>query len=206
MNETDVTVAANPLTLGRVKAIARRQWYLVVLLALATALGAAEYVELRAPSYVSTVSMYTGIPPAGAGQSSGAVGFPDPVPDATSTQVVDIAAAAAGIPRSALSLSAVLNSDDTEIVIGATAPTPSEATQAVSAAEKAFMGTWAQQLNTLANSTAPQLAALGHQLQVLGTSPGRCGQGPGLAAAPLTPLSPPAAPSRRARWGLRSRS
>lgn len=168
MTELDFSGTHSPLNLGRAKAIARRQWWVVLVLGLVAMVGAAGYAELRPKSYAASIAVYTGIPASAAGQTAtSTVGFPDPTLAARATQVTGAAASAAGLPTSKVSLSAVLSPDGSQVLLTATEPTPSQARQAVMAAAKAYVTVWTAQLDGLATSSAPQLRVLRNQLQSL---------------------------------------
>ncbi|MGH9105249.1 MAG: polysaccharide biosynthesis tyrosine autokinase [Acidimicrobiales bacterium] len=191
VSELDVVGGPNPLTLARVKAMTRRQWWVVVVVALAAAAGAAGYTELRPAKYLASEAIYTGAPGAAAGQAT-SVPFPGPAGYATGPRAVQAAASAAGLPPSKIALSASLSSNGTEIVISATEPGVDEAIRGATAAGKAFISSWTTQLNALASSNAPQLAALSHQLQSLTAQYAKGGGAArGSPGAPTTSTAPP---------------
>ena len=165
-SDVDVVGAPSALSLARVKAMTRRQWWVVVLVGVAAAAGAAGYAEQRPPKYEASETIYTGTQGAIAGETT-SVSFPDPTVYGTGPQAVEAAAAAAGLPMSKIDLTASLGPDGTEVIINATEPGVDEAVRAVEAASKAFASSWATELDGMAGASDPQLAALDRQLQSL---------------------------------------
>lgn len=165
--QSDETWPQGPFTVGRAKAIARRQWWVVLLLGIATAAGAAGYVELKAPAYSATLVLATGAPPVSSAQSASSVTLPDPIPDATGAAVIQAAASAAGTSSSAVSVTATQNSTATQVIMTVKAPTSSGALKAAAAAGHTFSSLWSGQLQTLASYNNPQLAALRSELKSL---------------------------------------
>jgi capsular exopolysaccharide synthesis family protein len=197
MNEIDEVGGPGTLTMGRVKTTLHRQWWVVLLVCLAVAVGTAAYVEVRSPSYAANVTVFTGIPSAasspGGTSSATASSFPVPTTDATSGQVVRAAAAGAGLSSSQVSLRATASPNQSQIALSVTAPTRLAATRAASGAAKSFVTIWAQHLDQLKAATAPQLASLRRELRTLGGQNGsatpRLGPGPTTSTVPSSPLA-----------------
>jgi succinoglycan biosynthesis transport protein ExoP len=170
MDDLESTVAASPLKIGWLQAVARRQWWVVVVCALVAAIGAAAYAELRPPRYQATVVVDTGVLPYYSANSSSdatQVPLPDPLGEAQSYGVKQAASAAAGVSPSSIKVSSSLSTDGSQISLSVTAPGAREAAQGATAAASAFVKARVSDIDAEAASYMPQLATLARQLNSL---------------------------------------
>ena len=168
MTELDLT-NPNPLVAGRLKLMARRQWWVVALAAVVGVVAAAGYIEVQPKRYAATVTVFTGIQPT-TSASTGATPisiFPDPGPYVDNNSVTSAAAAAAHLPASSVGISGTVEDNEAQLLITATEPTPGEASLAATAAAKAFAKVWSANLKAQAKAITPQLDSLEAQLASL---------------------------------------
>jgi non-specific protein-tyrosine kinase len=166
--------------MARLKAIARREWWVVAIMAVLSVMGGTAYALVRPGSYASDTSVYTGVPvspPTG----STSVSYPVATDEALSSQVLAAVAHATKLPVSEVNLSAATSPDGTELLLSATERTPSEAVRAVIAAQQAFIALRVQDLDAEIASNLQPLATLQRKLQALSGPTGTTRPGPGTA-------------------------
>ena len=167
MHELDESGAPSPLTTGRLKAVALRQWGIVVACGLFAAVGAAVYAEIRPLHYVSSVTVLTGWLPltgSASGGTSAATSPPDPIAEAQSGQVLDAAASAAKLSSSEVGLRSAIGGGGSQLILSATAPTSPQARQAAMGAARAFVALRIRDINAQTGSFTPELRALRREL------------------------------------------
>jgi Mrp family chromosome partitioning ATPase/uncharacterized protein involved in exopolysaccharide biosynthesis len=181
MEQLDATRLPSGLTAGRLKAVAVRQWWVVVVCGVVAALGTAAYAEKRPVHYTANIVVSTGAQPTSpSSQSTPSLSMPDPVAEAESYQV---AAAASTAASSGIKVSGAVSPDGTQVELGVQAPSRSGATQAATAAAKAFVKLRVHDINAEASALSPQLHALSKEIAPLERQVASGHQGSGTAAS-----------------------
>ena len=194
MDSFDTSQLPTGLTVGRLKAIALRQWWVVVLCGVVAAVGAAAYAEERPVHYVAEVVVSTGTPQASSSQSGPALSLPDPLGEVGSSQVTSAAASAAG--TSDVSVTGAVSTDGTQVELQVSASSPLAARRGALAAANEFVKVRAHDIDAEASGLSPRLAALSAKLLYLdrqasgqGSTGGTGGGGTSLPTPLSTELS-----------------
>jgi polysaccharide biosynthesis transport protein len=168
MTDLELTRAQPPLTMARLKAIARREWWVVAIVAVLSVVGGTAYALAQPRSYISDTSVYTGVPVSSVAGSSGAsVTYPVASDEALSGQVLAAVAYLTKQPVSEVNLSAATSPDGTVLFLSATERSPSKAVRTVLAAQQAFIAARIQDLDGEVASNLQPLATLQRKLQAL---------------------------------------
>ena len=169
MDELNTPGPIAPLSVGRLKAVGMRQWWVVAVCGLIATAAAAGYAEVRPLRYMAAIVIESGVQPLSTSQSGGTSppSLPDPYDEASSRQLVDAASSAAGVSSSHVNIGISVSTDGTQIVLSATAPSPTQATEAISGAARAFVVLRVADINAEAASLQPELSSLAQQLRVL---------------------------------------
>lgn len=157
--------------LARATAIAKRQWWVIVLCALVAALGAVGYSKAKKVTYTAGAVVTVTGPSAGSTTSTDGTATPasisadPPSQDIVAAPVQTAAARAAGL--GAVKLTAVLGTTGTSVTITATTPSPEQAILAANAAAKAYAAKQKHSYLSQADSYQRQINSLSTEINAL---------------------------------------
>jgi capsular exopolysaccharide synthesis family protein len=165
MDAQEASGPSTGLTAGRLKVIALRQWWVVVLCGFVAAAGAAAYAEERPVHYIAKTTVNTGALPTSSSQSGPSVSLPDPLSEIGNSKVWKAAESAAG--TSDVVVTGALSTDGTQVVLEVTAPSAAEAQHGAVAATRALVKLRAHDIDAQASALSPQLGTLGAKITYL---------------------------------------
>lgn len=171
MYELGAQAPAAGLSLRRLRVVARRQWWVVLVCVLLAAVGSAAYVKTRPVTYTASTVVNVA-PPAFTNATSGGAtptassgllkGTLDPAQEVLAEPVVRAATAAGH--AAPVSLTATASGDQTTVKVSATGGSAAQATAMANAAADAFAKQRIRDLDAAARGLAPRLRGLNRQI------------------------------------------